>query len=141
MDLGTGYGEGAVVTSRRAEAIMSKFEEYWICRHGSPKEFSADPEFFQPFFIRYLSRHNIKANERPARSSHKNGWVERNNGLFEIVFEKLTKEKTKADIHLLVEIASFVTNIIFGRSTLNSFQLAIGYMPGIEGVPQMLLSQ
>lgn len=37
--------------------------------------------------------------------------------------------------------ASFVTNIIFGRSTLNAFQLARGYMPGIAGLSQTVLSQ
>lgn len=45
--LGTGYGEKCVVTSRPAAVMMSKFEETWICRHGSPTHFSADPEFIR----------------------------------------------------------------------------------------------
>lgn len=141
LDLGTGYGERAIVNSRSAEVMMSKFEEYWICRHGSQREFSADPEFCLPFFVKYLSGHNIKVNDRPARSSHKNGRIEGNNGVFKTVFDKMTKEKTKADIELLVARASFVTNIMFGRSTLNAFQLARGYMPGIAGISQSILSQ
>lgn len=52
------------------------------------------------------------------------------NNVYKSVFEKLSKEKTKADINLLVARASFVTNITFSRSKLNSLQLARGYMPG-----------
>lgn len=141
IDTSTGYGERSVVKSRSAEVMKSKFEEYWICRHGSPGQFSADPEFCQPFFVKYLNGHSIEVNERPARSSHKNGRVERNNGLFKSVFGKLSKEKTDADIDLIVARASFVSNIIFGRSHLNSFQLARGYMPAIAGLPATILTQ
>lgn len=75
LDLGTGYGERAMVKSRSAEEIMYKVEEYWICRHGRPRRFSADPELCQPFSVRYLGGYNIKVNERPANYSHKNGMV------------------------------------------------------------------
>lgn len=53
----------------------------------------------------------------------------------------MSKEKTKADIYLLVARASFVTNIIFRRSKLNAFQLARGYMPAIAGLPTRILTR
>lgn len=80
-------------------------------------------------------------NERPARSSHKNGRVQRSNETFKLVFAKLSKEKTNADINLLISRASFVTNIIFGRSKLNSFQLSRGYMPAVAGLPSKILTK
>lgn len=141
VDTSTGYGERSVVGSRSTETMMSKFEESWLCRHGAPEFFSGDPKFCQPFFVKYLGGNNKKVNERPDRSSHNDGRVERSNGVFKSVFEKISKEKTTADIYLLVVRASFVTKILFGRSKRNSFQLARDYMPGIEGLPSKILKQ
>lgn len=59
----------------------------------------------------------------------------------ETVFEKFSKEKRKADIDLLVERASLVTNLTFGILTLNVFQLARVKMPCIARLPQKILSQ
>lgn len=137
----TGYGERAVVESMSSEVMMSKLQEYWICRHGSPKLFSAYPEFCQYFFVKYLNGHVIKVNQRPARLSHKNGRVERSNSTFKSVFEKISKENSKADIELLISTASFVTNIIFGRSKLNSFQLVRGFQPSFPGLPAKTATQ
>lgn len=140
-DCNTAFGERSIVTSRGASQMMQKFEESWICRHGPPEKFSADPEFCQPLFVKYLTGYNIKVNERPARSSHKNGRVERNNGLFKSIFEKMSKEKTQAGIELIVARASFASNMMFWRSKLTPFQLARGYLPGIVGTPQTILTK
>lgn len=67
--------------------------------------------------------------------------VERGKDVFKSVFENLSKNKTKAAISIIKSIASFVSNIIFGRSKLNSFQLARGYMPVIVGLPSAILTQ
>lgn len=141
VDCSTAYAERSIVNSRSAQSMMSKFEESWMCRHGAPQYFSADPEFCLPFFAKYRNGHGIHVNERPARSSHKNGRVERSNGVFKTVFEKLCKEKTKAGIELLVARSSFISNLIFGRSTVNSFQLARGYLPSIAGLPSSWLTE
>lgn len=120
--------------------MMSKFEECWLCRHA-PGHFSADPELCQTVLVRYLGGHGVTVNERPARSPHKNGRVERRNGTFNYIFEKLSKEHTKADVTLIVARASFMTNIIFGRSKLHSLQLARGYMTSVVGLPKQVLTQ
>lgn len=86
VDASRGFGDRTIVESRSAKVMVSKFEESWICRHGSPKSFSVDLEFCQPFFVKYLGGHGIQTNERPSRSSHKNRIVERSNGTFKSVF-------------------------------------------------------
>lgn len=136
----TGYGKRTLVQSRSAANMLSKFEECWTYRQGSPQSFSAEPEFCQPFFVRYLHGQSTKINERPERSSHKNGRVERSNEKFISVVAKLFKEKTNVEISLLISRASFVTNIIFGSSKLNSFQLSRGYMPAVAGLPSKILT-
>lgn len=45
VDASTDYGERSIVTSRGADVMMPKLEEYWLCRHVSPQYFSADPNF------------------------------------------------------------------------------------------------
>lgn len=66
VDTGTAYGERIAVQSRSAKTMMDKFEEIWLCRHGAPSKFSADPEFCQPFFQKYLAGHGTRVNDRPA---------------------------------------------------------------------------
>lgn len=141
VDTGTAYEERIMVESRSAKTVMAKFEEIWLCRHGAPSNFSADPEFCQTFFTKYLAGHGTRVKERPARSSHKNGRVERSNGVFKSIFEKMAKENTTADIHLTIARVSLPSNIIYGRSKLNSFQLVRGYLPGIAGLPPKILTQ
>lgn len=53
----------------------------------------------------------------------------------------MAKENTTADIHLTIARASLASNVIYGRSKLNSFQLVRGYLPGIAGLPPKLLTQ
>lgn len=110
--VGTKYGERCVVSSRSAKVMMSKFEEVCICEHGSPNHFSADPEFPQPLFKNYLHGQNIQINDRSARSTYKNGRVERNNAVSKSIIEKISKEKMNVDIELLLARTSFPTNSI-----------------------------
>lgn len=140
-DCSTAFVERSILKSRSAKVMMEKFVETWICRHGCPVQFSADPEFCQPFFIKYLNGHGTKTNERPAQSSHKNGRVERNNSLFKSIFEKMSKEKTHASAELLVARASFAANMMFGRSRINSFQLVRGYLPRVAGSSQQIVTK
>lgn len=139
-DCSTAFGERCIVKSRSAEVMMGKFEEMWICRHDCPVRLSADPEFCKPFFLKYLNGLGTEVNERPGRSSHKNGSVERNNGLFKFIFEKMSKEKTHAGAELILARASFAGNMMFGRSRLNAFQLVRGYLPRVAGMPQKILT-
>lgn len=110
----TVFSEQVVLKPRCAEVMMARFEGKWIRRHGTPSNFNANPKFCQPFFKKYLKGQGIKVNERPARCSHENARVERSNGSFKSIFEKLSKEKTRADIHVLVARRSFGANLMFG---------------------------
>lgn len=82
--------------------------------------------------------HDIDLKIRPSRSSSKNGTVERNNGTFKRVLDRLQLEQTIASPATLVARASFFTNIFHGSAVLSSFQLARGYQPSILGIPSSL---
>lgn len=73
--------------------------------------------------------------DRTSRSSHKNRIVEGNNGTFETVLRKLSRERTTASPVILVATESLVTSLVHGSSFLNAFQLAQGYSPSILGIP------
>lgn len=80
-------------------------------------------------------------NDRPARSSKRNGLVERNNGVFKSIFERISKEKTKENINLLLARTSLLSNIMFRRSKVTAFQLSKGYLPSIAGIPTKFMTQ
>lgn len=135
VDTGTGYGERMIVPSRNAGVMKNMMETRWFCAHGAPKRFSADPEFCVPVLKSFLNAHNIHLADRPARSSNKNGIVERNNGIFKLVLSKIAKEKTDAHPQTLTARASLLTNLIHGSGVLSAFELAKGYTPSILGIP------
>lgn len=141
IDLGTRYGERAMTTSRSADEIKRMFEIFWFYRHGAPRNFSADHEFCRPVLKRFLDTHAIKLNPRPSRSSNKTGRVERNNGLFKMVLERLQKADTKATPELLIARTSFITNLLRGSKVMSAFQLARGFTPSILGIPRQIVSQ
>lgn len=91
VDTGTAYSEHTILSGHNAETMQEYFEATWICSHGAPTSFSADPEFFNAKFVRYLKGHNIDIAFRLARSSNKNGIVERNNGTFRAILVKITR--------------------------------------------------
>ena len=134
VDAGTNYGERAIARKRTAEVMREIFESHWIYKHGSPASFSADPEFTRPVLTKYLEAHGIVVEVKPSRSSHKNGKVERNNGLFKAILGRLSKEATSASAQLLVSRASFMANLFHGSAVLSAFQLARGYSPSILGM-------
>lgn len=135
IDTGTRYGERVIAHNHRGDTMMNLFENEWIYHHGPPISFSADPEFGKGFFKKFLSSHGITLHTRPSRSSSKNGKVERNNGLFKNIINRLSKEITSATPSTLVARASFMANLFHGSSTLSAFQLARGYTPSIVGIP------
>lgn len=141
LDTNTGYWERFIIESRCADVMMSKFEKYWICTHGCPEYFRADPEFYQPNFTKYLVCHNVKLSKSPTRSSQKHCRVTRIKITWKSVFEKLSKENTKTDISLIVLKASFLTNTIFSTMKPTSFQFVLVYMPPAAGLPEKILAK
>lgn len=135
IDAGTNYGERVIVQKRDAQEMAAKLETEWIYHHGAPRTFSADPEFTRPALRKILKSHGIDIQERPSCSSSKNGKVERNNGLFKQIFDRISHEQTTASPQTLVARASFLCNIFHGSSILSSFQLARGYSPSLLGIP------
>lgn len=133
--MGTSYGERSVAENRSSNFIIRSLEREWIYHHGAPQFFSSDPEFCNQQLNSFLKSHNIELEVRPSRSSHKNGKVERNNGIFKTVFIKVAAESKLTDIDILVKRASFITNLLHGNSILSSFQLARGYSPSVLCIP------
>lgn len=140
IDLGTRYGERVIAESRNAADMMYMVDSEWIYHHGAPKRFGADQVFCRPIFERFLKAHEIELMPRPSRSSYKNGKVERNDGVFKSVLLRLEKEKTDAPASVLIDRASFMTNMFHGNSVLSSFQLARGYAPYLLGIPKTFLT-
>lgn len=137
--MGTNYGERVIVKNRSAGIMVSALESEWLYHHGAPRYFASDPEFCNTQMNSFLSAHQVELQCRPSRSSHKNGKVERNNGIFKNILERLSKEKTVANEHLLVKRASFLTNMFHGSSLVSSFQLARGYSPSLLCIPAKIV--
>lgn len=76
---------------------------------------------------------------RPARSSHKSGRVERHNAVFNLVFDRISRESTSASLLALVQRASFLRNMFHGNATLFSFRLVRGYSPSVIGIPSTIV--
>lgn len=74
--------------------------------------------------------------KRPARSSNKNGIVERQNGSFKTILELIEKHDTTSEPTSIVGRASFLCNLFHGSKLLSAFQLAKGYVPSILGMPR-----
>lgn len=138
---GTAYGERILVPNTSAQSIIAAFEQFWLYRHGAPKYFGADQEFNSAAFDTFLRTHSIQFFPRPARSSHKSGRVERNNAVFKLVFDRISRELTSASLPALIHRASFLTNMFHGNATLSSFQLARGYSPSVIGIPSTIVPQ
>lgn len=109
--------------------------------HGAPKRFSADPELCRPVLRRFLEEHHVVVLPRPSRSSHKNGRIERNNGVFKLIVERVAKADLKASPNAIVSRASFLTNCIRGSKKVSAFQLVRGYRPSVSGIPARMVSQ
>lgn len=134
VDMGTNYGELVTSESRDANNMARQIETEWICHHGAPVRFSADPEIFRPVMTKFLSSHNIVSFPRPSRSSSKNGTVERNNGVFKEILNIISRENTTANEHSLISSTSLLCDIFHGNSIMSAFQLAKGYVPSIFGM-------
>lgn len=139
VDTGTAYGERSIAPSRSSDNMKAMLESMWICRHGTPKRFATDPEFCKLNMKQFLAGLGIALDERPSRSSHKIGIVERNNGVFKAVLDEISRKKTTAIPTAIVSRASFLTNLFKGSSVLSSFQLARGYSPSIAGIPSTIV--
>lgn len=140
IDTGTKYGERVITASRSADEMSRQFETQWFYRHGAPKYFSADQEFCRPVLRKFLTKHSITIQPRPSRSSNKTGKVERNNGVFKTVLEKIQKADQKSTPQVLIARASFITNLMRGSKVMSAFQLARGYMPSILGIPRTIVT-
>lgn len=103
--------------------MKKSFEKELFFNHGAPKCFSADHEFCRPVSHRFLDTHHILLNYRPSISSHKTGRIERKNGVFKMVLEKLQKPDENATPKLLVARASFETKFTRGSNTMSAFEL------------------
>lgn len=141
VDTGTTYGLRLIVPDRSAKTMKKLLEKHWFLEFGAPKSFSADPEFTRGVMERFLQLHDVTLQQRPARSSNKNGIVERQNGVFKMIMERLSKHDKTSEVDEVVARASLFTNLIKGSNVLSSFQLAKGYSPSILGMPRKFVPQ
>lgn len=57
---------------------------------------------YDSYFAKYIKGHGGQLKDRTARSSHKNGSVEKSYKVLKYVLEKMENENRTADIHLEV---------------------------------------
>lgn len=117
------------------------FETTWVFRHGAPRSFCADHEFCRPVLQHFITLQKILLNPRPSRSSNRAGKIERNNGVFKMVIEKLRKEDTNGTLERIVARALLITNLIKESKVLNAFELARGYSHSIFGISRNIVPQ
>lgn len=91
IEAATRYGERTIEFYRTAKQVTEIFERTWFCEHGAPMTFSADPELCLTVLNYFLDKYGIIKRERPSSSSHNNGRIERNNGVFKSIVEGLEK--------------------------------------------------
>lgn len=109
--------------------------------HGTPERFSSDPEFCRPVLRNFTEGHGIAVMPIPSRSCHQNGRIERNNGAFKLIVERVSRAEATAILATVVAHASFLTNCIRGSKLLSGFQLVRGYRPSVSGIPSNMVSQ
>lgn len=72
---------------------------------------------------------------RLSRFPNKNGHMERNNGIFESILERLCNKNTIANDIIFVARAHRLASIIHGSSVMSAFRLTGDFSPSIFGLP------
>lgn len=141
VDAGTSYSDTVPVPSRDHSVVSLAFQLAWLDRHGAPKRVSGDDEFNRRPFRSFLETHGVTFKPRPARRHNKVGIVERKNGTFKRILDKLQFEQSTADTSQLLSLATFLSNIFCGSRTLSAFELVRDYHPSILGIPPKQVSE
>jgi hypothetical protein len=139
VDSNTAYSAACLVPSRDLLCAARKFESAWIHVHGAPSSVAADPEFSRAPFQDLLQKYFISFARRPARRHQKTGCVERKNGVLRPILYRIALADKEAPPELIVSIATFCSNSLFGSRTCSSFELARGYTPSFGPVPQTIV--
>lgn len=139
--MSTKYEGRVIFPSRSVECMQAIWETMWFYNYGNPKQFSADPEFCNPFLTRYSEVICIERQERSWRFLHKNGVAERNNGIFKALLAHLKQNNSTLSPAMILARASFPTNVFMGSSIWRVFQFTRGHSPSILGVPASVVVQ
>ena len=150
LDRATTWSETAIIPSRDLDVVQRAFETIWVFRHGAPRSISGDNEFFKGDFAEMCKRHCINPHPRPARRPNKNGTVERRNGVIKRLYSTLDRDDValaqatgrRRSASEILANATYLSNALYGGSTLSSFERARGYQPGILAVgPQYVTKE
>lgn len=89
--IGTSFRESSIALLRSAGSMMSLIETSRLDRHGTYKTLSTCPEFCKRILRKLFRCHDIRL-VLDLLAALQNKAVERNNGTFRSVFEKICKE-------------------------------------------------
>lgn len=117
------------------------FERINFCAYGAPQKFIVDPELCIPIMKALLDRYEIKLLSRPSRSSHMNGLVETDDGVFEAILEILEKSGADGIARSLVSLASFFISMFRLLKLMSSFFLLRGYNSLLIVLPASLVTK
>jgi Reverse transcriptase (RNA-dependent DNA polymerase) len=140
-DSATGYSETSLLPGREKHMLFSSIQSTWIHRHGSPKSFSADPEFSE--LGPGLELMGIKFVRTPARRHQTIGIAETRHRVLRRLVSRLSTASFGRPLSLAERLshATFLSNIMLGGKILSSFEQARGYFPSLLGLPCRGVSQ
>lgn len=140
INTGTRYGECVITVASSGDETWSLFALHWFYVHVGLPYLSTDHEFGRPTFRKYSRMHGIVLNAQPSRYANTCGLVERNNGAFPSVFDRLQRANTGARARVLVAWSSFTTDVFRGSQLQSAFQLARGYWLSGWGISSRIVS-
>lgn len=144
VDSHTALSATSFVQSREMPHAARAFEVQWINVHGAPEVVSADIEFMNQTFMSALRYFGVRFEPRPARRHNKLGIVERKNAVIRLVVQRLLKDAEyakNAHQHIackaeVLSRATYLSNVMYGGKTMSSFEIAKGYTPRLNNLPQ-----
>lgn len=76
-----------------------------------PQKMSADDEFNKMLFLKFLQAYNVEFLSRPVSRNNKSGIVERKNGIFKTILNKVSMDSTKGTIEQIIARTTFMSNM------------------------------
>lgn len=132
IDTVTRFSSAAPIVSKKADHILTKTFEKWICIFGRPRSYISDNggEFVNETFNEACSTLSIVIKTSPSESPWCNGIVERHNGLLGNMIEAVLEE-TNCNLEIAVAWATNSKNSLSNVFGFSAHQLVFGTNPSL----------
>lgn len=132
IDTVTRFSSAAPIDSKKADHILTKTFEKWICIFGRPRSYISDNggEFVNETFNEACSNLSIVLKTSPSESPWCNGIVERHNGLLGNMIEAVLEE-TNCNLEIAVAWSTNSKNSLANVFGFSAHQLVFGTNPSL----------